>query len=266
MNGQKIGLLVLVVSVSFGYCLSGWAQEEAAEAISTERPTAGYSADVIPVHSLQVENGFGINLQRHSYTADLPESFLRYGLTRRIELRYTASNLMATSAVHQAGLAMQGADMGSSMKILVSGANRVTPKTIVLGLSAPTGGKSCTSSTYDPNAAAIWTQTNSKGYFLNELAAANLTTLNGARRPVWVPSVAGGKSLSSVLSVFGEYAPSVLTDRTVTHLVDGGFALVRHGNTQFDFRLGWLHDATGDHAILGVGYSTRRDNLFKRSF
>jgi len=244
--------------------MSSWAQEETVEAISTERPTAGYSPDIVPVHSLQVENGVGLNVQRSNYTADLPESFLRYGLTTRLELRYTASDLMATSAAHQSRFAMQGADMGFGVKYRVAGPNRVAPKTIVLGYSAPTGGKAWTSGSYDPNAAAIWTQTNTKGYFLNELAVVNLTTLNGARRPVWAPSVAGGKALTSKLTAFGEYAPSVLQDRTVTHLVDGGFALVRHNTTQLDFRLGWLHDGAGDHAIFGIGYSTRRDHLFQR--
>ncbi len=253
---------VVWAAVSGGY--SARAQEAASPGISTERPTAGYSPDLIPSGSFQIENGAGVSLQRSSYVADLPESFLRYGIAKRVEVRFGTSDMTMAPKAAGLGMSMQSCDTNASLKFLVADANRIAPKSAVLSWSLPTGAASLTSGSYDPGGAVIWTQTNKKGYFANEELIATLTTLNGARRPIWSPSVAGGKALSESVSVFGEYAPNVLQDRSLTYLIDGGFAVVRHKLQQWDFRAGLLHDGEGYHTTLAVGYSVRGDRLFGR--
>jgi hypothetical protein len=235
------------------------AQEPELPAISTERPTVGYSPDLIPRDSFQIENGSAILYQRENYVADLPESLLRLGLTDRFEARFQVSDLYYNST----GSRLEGSDMGISGKLLISGPNSWAPKSAVLGLSLPTGGPSETSGSYDPSLFLIWTQTNSRGYFANELAGVTLTTLNGARRAEWAPSIAGGKSLSAKAGLFAEYAPTVMTDRSVTHVVDGGIAFLPMKLEQIDLRVGWQHDSAGSHGIFSLGYSRRVDSVFE---
>ena len=254
--------LELLLSFSL-LVFSASAQEAAVSPISTERPTYGYSPDVIPGGSLQVESGSGVNIQKEQFTADLPENFLRIGFFDRFELRYQASNALYSSRLTPGGSQWQTADTQVSGKVLVGRPNQLLPRSAVLSLNLPTGGVSQTSGSYDPGAALIWTQSAPHGWFINEVAVATLTTLHGARRPAWAPSVATGKTLSPRLTLFAEYAPVVTQDGSITSLVDGGFAVLRRATEQIDFRTGYLKDSAGVHTILSVGFSVRHDNLLK---
>lgn len=238
------------------------AQESSSPAISTERPTAGPSPDLIPRGSLQLENGAGLTRQSGASVLDLPENFLRIGLTDRMEVRFQASNIALRSTVPGGTSQIQSQDLVLSAKFLISGPNKITPKSAIVSLSVPTGGLGFTSDSTDPTVDLIWTQAFRHGYFLNEVAQATLTTLSGARRPLWSPSIAGGRALSDTLTAFAEYAPNVLPDDSRSFLADGGFAVAHHNFQQWDLRAGLCHDSSGVHPSVMVGYSIRRDHFF----
>lgn len=238
------------------------AQEFPVPAISTERPTAGPSPDIVAAGNLQIESGVGFTHQPGFSVIDLPESFLRLGLTDRIELRFLPSNMAVQSEVPHGTSHLQSQDLAFGVKVLVSGPNKLSPKSAILTLSVPTGSFSLTSNSIDPSVDVIWTQAFHRGFFVNEVAQATLTTLYSARRPLWSPSFAAGLPLSSNLTTFAEYAPNILPDDSRTFLVDTGFALVRHNLQQWDLRFGELHDSLGFHASILVGYSIRKDRFF----
>jgi hypothetical protein len=263
MNRSALQLALALFAVFSPLPHPAFAQEADVSPISTERPTAGYSPDVIPGGSLQLENGADLSAQRKQFTADLPETLLRFGFFDRFEVRYQASNAFYASHSSTAQPKWQTADTQISGKALIGHPNGLGPRSAVLSLSIPTGGASETSGSHDPGAALIWTQAPPHGYFINEVAIATLTTLNGARRPLWAPSVAAGKALNAKLAVFAECAPTVLQNNAVTWLADGGFTFVRRATRQLDFRGGVLKDSTGVHTLISVGISVRRDNLLK---
>jgi hypothetical protein len=234
------------------------------ETISTERPTVGDSPDVISAGSLQLENGAGVSLQKSSYAADLPENLLRLGLTKRTEVRFQSSDLVYQPGQDSGVPSLQSSDVAVSAKFLLGGPGTVQPKSAILGLSLPTGGVNLTSGSHDPTLTLIWTQAFPHGYFLNQLVQGTLTTLAGARRPVWAPSIAGGRSLTSTLGTFAEYAPSLLQDHSLTWVVDGGLTYTRIKTEQIDLRAGVLRDGLGTHTLISVGYSKRYDRLFGR--
>jgi len=240
------------------------AQETQSPPISTERPTAGDSPDLIPAGSLQFENGAGVSFQRSGYIGDLPETLARLGLSERFEVRFMVSDevYQRSTAPHVASF--QSMDPALSVKLGLGKANQLVPRSGILALSLPIGGPSWTSGSYDPAATAIWTQTIGKKYFLNEVAGATLTTLEGARRPLWAPSVAGGRSLTEDLTAFAEYAPTVMPNGSLEYIVDGGVALIHKRLMQFDLRTGYLKDSDGYHTLITVGYSVRRDGFLPR--
>jgi Putative MetA-pathway of phenol degradation len=249
-----------------GMTTAGLAQNAELPTISTERPTVGYSPDMIPAGSFQIENGAGLSQQRGRYVADLPESLVRFGLTNRVEARFLTSDVLYQSS-HAAGSdGLESADVTLSAKLLVRGPNSPLPKTAVLALNIPTGGSSYTSGSYDPGLTTIWTQAIAGGYFVNEVAGAMLTTLNGARRAEWAPSVAFGRALSPTLTGFGEYAPTMVPGLCAAHVIDGGLALTRGKLQQFDVRTGYLKDVQGSHALISMGYSIRRDAVLRSPF
>jgi hypothetical protein len=263
MNHSTLPLVLALTTLCSPLLLPASAQESAVSPISTERPTSGYSPDVIPGGSLQVENGTGLNLQRRQFTADLPENFLRVGFFDRFEVRYQASNLLYSSQVAPGSSQWQTADTQVSGKLLVGRPNGLLPRSAVLSLNIPTGAPAQTSGSYDPGTALIWTQSLPHGWSLNEDAIATLTTLNHARRPTWAPSVLAGKALNEKVSLFAECAPVVMQNDSRVWLVDGGFAILRRATQQIDFRSGYLKDNAGIHTLLSVGFSIRRNNLFK---
>ncbi len=283
MNHSTLPLVLALTTLCSPLLLPASAQESAVSPISTERPTSGYSPDVIPGGSLQVENGTGLNLQRRQFTADLPENFLRVGFFDRFEVRYQASNLLYSSQVAPGSSQWQTADTQVSGKLLVGRPNGLLPRSAVLSLNIPTGAPAQTSASYvkterisksgspiiasnfvdDPGTALIWTQSLPHGWSLNEDAIATLTTLNHARRPTWAPSVLAGKALNAKVSLFAECAPVVMQNDSRVWLVDGGFAILRRATQQIDFRSGYLKDNAGIHTLLSVGFSIRRNNLFK---
>jgi hypothetical protein len=240
----------------------GNAQESAVPAISTERPTVGDSPDLIPADSLQIENGLGLSFQRAQYTLDLPESLIRYGVTEHLEIRFQTSDEVLQPQTTPGSASWQSMDPAVSVKALLGVPNGLRPRSGILALSFPEGGPTWTSGSYDPSATLIWTQALHKSYFLNEVAGATLTTLSGARRANWAPSIAGGRAFSESLTGFAEYAPTVLPNGQFEYVVDGGFALVRGKLTQIDVRTGYLRDSAGYHTLFSLGYSIRHDELF----
>ena len=244
--------------------LAGTAQETESPAISTERPTVGNSPDLIPPGSLQLENGLGVSFQRTQFTGDLPETLVRLGLFERFEVRYMWSDEMYQKSPSPHVASFQTMDPAFSVKLGLGKANQVAPRSAIVALSLPIGGPKWTSGSYDPAATAIWTQTIGKKYFLNEVAGATLTSLAGARRVSWAPSVAGGRSLTDTVTAFGEYAPTVMPNGSLEYVVDGGFALIHKKLMQFDLRTGYLKDSDGYHTLITVGYSIRRDGLLPR--
>lgn len=237
-----------------------WGQEASTQAISTERPTLGSSPDLVPVDSLQVETGLSLNFQRSRFGADLPESLLRYGLTRRLEVRYQTSDAVFASSSLPGQQRLQTADTALSAKFLLKGPNSFAPKSMLAAINLPTGGPAWTTGSADPGLTLIWTQT-TKNYFLNEVAQATLTTVAGARRAAWAPSIAAGRSVTSRLTVFAEYAPTIVASNSLVTVVDGGFTIL-HGNLrQLDLRAGYLQDSDGRHTLLSIGFSVRRDHL-----
>jgi hypothetical protein len=206
-----------------------------------------------------MENGAGATLQRGSQVADLPESLVRFGLTHRIEARFMTQNAVLGLG-GPGGADLESADTAVSAKALIAGPNSWLPKSSILSLSLPTGGRALSSGSYDPGVIFIWTQAFPHRWFLNELAGATLTTLNGARKAEWAPSLAFGRSVSPAVTLFGEYAPTVFPNSSVSHVVDGGLLVTKGKLRQFDARFGYLRDAQGDHALISVGYSLRRDH------
>jgi hypothetical protein len=230
-------------------------------AISTERPTAGYSPDLVPRRTVQAEYGINWSIQRGNVSTDAPESLVRVGLCDRAEVRFLTDNLVYQRSSAQSALHLQSQDAAISTKLLLSSANSVLPKSAIVSLTLPVGSKHMTSGSYDPSLVAIWTQALSHGYSVNEVAQVTLTTKDGARVLAWSPSIEAGRSLSGRLSIFAEFAPSIDAYQSFAYVADGGFAYSLSGSRQLDVRTGYARDAAGLHGILSLGYSIRYDRI-----
>ena len=261
---STVTLAIMCISNSWCSVSVATAQEIQVPVISTERPTVGNSPDLIPAHSLQVENGINVTFQRDHYMVDFPETLLRLGITDRAELRFLFQDEMYQRPDIPGTASFQALDPTISIKLGLGKPTSIYPRSVIAQLSFPAGGPSWTSGSYDPSITTIWTQTISKNYFLNEVVGGTLTTLFGARRMYWAPSIAGGRSLSPAITGFAEYAPTLPANDNWSYIIDAGFSLTHNKVNQFDFRTGYLKDSVGFHGLFSVGYSVRRDGLFRR--
>ena len=87
---RKIGVIYLFATAMVS--LAGNAQEVQLPPISTERPTVGNSPDLIPGGSIQFKNCAGVSFQKVHWVGDVPETFVRLGLSDHVGVRYLASD------------------------------------------------------------------------------------------------------------------------------------------------------------------------------
>jgi hypothetical protein len=156
---QQLGLKVRIACViGLGGLAIAVAQNAELSAISTDRPSVGFSPDSVSGGSFQLENGAGLSHQRGRYVAELLENLVRLGLTERVKLGFLTSNALYQSSRPAGAPFFQPADVALATKLPVTGPNSPAPKSAVLSLMMPTGSGSFTSGSYDPGLTAIWTQ------------------------------------------------------------------------------------------------------------
>jgi hypothetical protein len=85
-----------IVAAAIG-CYSCLAQTPQIPEIVTGRPDITESSTVIPLGSVQVENGLTWTRDQRTGAIDSPEMLVRMGLWERTEVRFTAPNYLAPS-------------------------------------------------------------------------------------------------------------------------------------------------------------------------
>jgi hypothetical protein len=262
-NISRIALLCIAAFHMSARCCR--AQDQLTSAISTERPTIGSSSpvlDLVPAGSLQVESGGGISIQRKEFVADLPETFVRIGLSNRIELRYFSSNLVYQHSFIPGLDPVQSGDSALGAKLLLGPANSFVPMSAVLSLSFPVGAEGMSSGSHDPSLTLAWTQTAPGKLTLIEGMQSTITTRDGERHPSLVPSLGIGRPLSDRFGAFVDYAPNVFRDPGMAYMLDGGLSYVRSSKQLFDARLGFTEDCEGVRAyVADVGLSYARSSV-----
>src|SRR5277367_1701637 len=78
----------LVTGTIAGHAHAWTCTPNAQSTIATDRPQITSSSIVVPCGSLQFENGFQETSSGDQQTYDLPETSIRFGIARKIELRY----------------------------------------------------------------------------------------------------------------------------------------------------------------------------------
>jgi hypothetical protein len=117
--------------------------------IATDRPAVANSSVVVPVGSVQLENGFLETRSQGQSIVDEPETEVHFGVASRTELRFTLPdyfhNLSSTG------------DLGSGFGDFAFGVKEQLGPTLggfdvsaILFLSVPTGAHTVSSGGYDP--------------------------------------------------------------------------------------------------------------------
>lgn len=222
--------------------------------ISTDRPAVTNSSVVIPAGSLQAENGFLETSSHGQSVFDGPESLVRFGVSRRTELRFTVPDYFQNLST---GSGSGFSDLAVGVKEQLGPAPGGFDVSVILFLSFPTGANTVSSGGYDPGLQVPWSRALSANWTAAGMFSVYWPTERHARNLTGESTFLLDRQLTKPWDAFVEYAGDFPELGGPRHLLHFGTALKLAQQHQIDFHVGvGLSSATVDH-LVGIGYSFR---------
>jgi hypothetical protein len=232
------------------------ANVDSAGPIVTDRPAVTDSSVVVPPGSLQVENGFLETGSGGQSVFDGPESLVRFGVTKRTELRFTVPDYfynLNTSGGPGTGFG----DLAVGVKEQLGPTPGKFDVSVVLFLSFPTGATTVSSGGYDPGLQVPWSRALSANWTAAGMFSVYWPTQGRTRNVTGETTFLLDRQLTKPWDAFVEYAGDFPEVGGPRHLLHFGTALKITEQQQIDFHVGvGLSAAAMDH-LIGIGYSCR---------
>src|ERR1035438_6135221 len=222
--------------------------------IATDRPAVTNSSVVVPVGSLQVENGFLETSSHGQSVLDGPESLVRFGIAKRTELRFTVPDYFHHL---NTGEGSGFGDFAVGIKEQLGPTPGGFDVSVILFLSFPTGANTVSSGGYDPGVQAPWSRALSANWTAAGMFSVYWPTQGRTRNVTGESTFLVDRQLTKPWDAFVEYAGDFPEFGGPRHLLHFGTALKITQQQQIDFHAGvGLSSAAVDH-LIGIGYSFR---------
>jgi len=219
--------------------------------ISTDRPAVTDSSVVVPQGSFQAENGFAETSDNGQRTFDATETWLRFGVASKTELR-----LIAPDYYGELGVASGFGDLTVGIKQQLGPAAGFDVS-LILSLSLPTGSRAFSSHGYDPSVQLPWSRALSANWTVAGMLSTYWPTQSGRRNVTGETTFLIDRQLTKPWDAFIEYAGDFAERGGPRHLLHIGTAYKVRPEQQLDLHFGvGLSAAAVDH-FIGVGYSFR---------
>jgi len=206
---------------------------------------------VVPIGSVQIENGFQVTAVSGQRTFDGPESVAVFGLTDATELRFTVPDY--SSAALTSGLG----DLALGVKQQIGHSQTGFDASVIVFVSVPTGANTVSSHGYDPGLQLPWSQKLSANWTAAGMLSLYWPTQSGARNLTGESTFLFDRQLTGPWDAFVEYAGDFPERGGPRHLLHFGTAYKLGPLHQIDLHVGaGLSRASVDH-FIGVGYSFR---------
>lgn len=259
---------ILLLSVAIATAASAATPEpcgtHAPDAIATDRPQITSSSIVVPCGSLQFENGLQETGNAGQRTFDLPETSVRFGILRKIELRFGMPDYFWNQAT-ASGFATGLGDMSIGFKQQLGPTKGGFDVSLIPFLSLPTGANAISSHGYDPSVQLPWSRSLTKAWTAAGMFSLAWPTEGPRRNLTGQSSVYLDRQLTQPWDAYIEYSGAFPQRGGPQHQIDFGTAYKISQHQQLDFHCGFgLSSAVPDHSI-GVGYSVRFQVFRSRS-
>lgn len=221
--------------------------------ISTDRPAVANSSIVVPLGGFQMENGFLFTDTHGQDVFDLPESYFRYGIFKKTELRLTAPDYFDTIA--------SGAQTVSGFSDLAVGVKQQLGPlagfdvSAIVFLSFPTGAKNVSSHGYDPGLQVPWSQKVSENWTAGGQVAFYWPTLVGKHNFTGETTFFADRQLTAPWDAFVEYAGDFPQRGGSRQQIHFGTAYKLTPHQQIDWHVGIGLTSAAPKAYFGFGYS-----------
>ena len=219
--------------------------------IATDRPAITNSSVVVPIGSLQVENGLQITTAAGERTFDGPESLVAFGLTGATELRFTVPDY-----IHR-GPGSGFGDLALGVKQQIGHTPSGFDVSLIVFLSFPAGANAVSTHGYDPGLQLPWSQKVSENWTAAGMLSLYWPPQSSARNLTGESTFLFDRQLTGSWDAFVEYAGDFPERGGPRHLLHVGTAYKLGPQQQLDFHVGaGLSGAAVDH-FIGFGYSFR---------
>jgi hypothetical protein len=227
--------------------------------IETDRPDTTNSAIVVPVGSLQNENGINISRQNGADIFDGTNSRWRLGIAPCLEVLVDMPNY--AGPLRGAGASGFG-DVAPGVKWQVSPIPEKFDLSITVGVGLPTGTKMIAGPGAQPYLQFPWSFNLGGGWAVNGMETnffiPSSPTVKFSNQSTFVIE----KEVTERSFLFIEYVGDYPVRGGTSHLFNFGGGYRISANQQIDFHLGFGLNSNAPTYILGLGYSFRLDRLF----
>ena len=256
---MRVAYLFLPAALVFSAArpLIGPAQavEEASQPTwSSDRPTIGTGPDLAPLHWIVAEQGIGVAAPGGHLTVDAPETLLRYGAFKSVELRWSSPSIQRSidSPGPSGGWQRQDASFGAKIHLP---APKAWPVSAVATLSVPIGSHGVSSGGWDP--AITLAASHAWGPRIASYVSASFASVSGdgrGRENADQLSTITTWSFSNRTTGFVEFAPLLSRDPAISaYTTDSGLTRLIGKRIQLDARVGSTVDSAGAHPVAGIG-------------
>ena len=250
-NERIITILIVIIAV----CTKLSAQE-----IVTDRPDQTESSTTIPGKSLQIELGFGIGNNNNERLFLLPTALFRYGLTKRIELRYVEQVAGIENQLTSENIfGLTDMEVGAKFQI-VKRENCNTEIAFISHVTIPTGSAELTTSNFGTvNKIAVSHGLNKSLDLGYNLGYNYFGTGNGDLTYTLAIGIGLSEKLGMYVETFGAYAEL----ESWTSNLDTGITYLIRDNLQLDVSAGIGLNQKMNY--MSVGCSWNIANFMKRN-
>lgn len=242
-------LAACALVVISGACAAG---DGGSTPIATDRPSVTDSSLVVPLGSLQFENGFTNTVNQGQSVWDGSETLLRLSVASKTELRLDAPNYFSPQ-FSPAGFG----DSGLGIKQQLGPTPGGFDLSVVLSLSLPTGANAISSHGYDPSVQLPWSLALSSKWTAAGMLSVYWPTEGGRRNVTGETTFLIDRTLFSRWDAFAEYAGDFPELGAPRHLLHFGTSFRPTPHQQVDLHGGIGPSAATLEHFIGVGYSFR---------
>jgi Putative MetA-pathway of phenol degradation len=227
--------------------------------IATDRPDVTNSSLVVPVGSLQSENGVDLISGGGARALDGTNTRLRVGVSPCLEFLV---DLPSYSAGVQGPADWGFSNLSPAIKWQISPLPGKFDLSVTAGVGLPTGASRISGPGAQPYLQFPWSLELSDDWAVNGMVTQFFRPSDPANKLLSQYTFVLERKLGRQTDLFVEYVANVGSGGSTSQLINSGLAYRITPTQQVDFHVAFGLDPSAPNWIVGVGYSFRLDHLF----
>lgn len=232
---------------------------QATEQIATDRPDVTNSSIVVPVGSLQNENGVNTSSQNGKQGIDGTNSRWRLGIAPCLELLVD----LPTYVLNARGTPVSGfSAVTPAVKWQISPLPGKIDLSITSGVALPNGATALVGRGAQPYVQMPWSSELRDGWGISGMFTEFFRPDDLSARSMTETTFVLEKKLSERFSAFTEYVGDYPQGQSPVQMLNSGGMVHLTKTQQFDFHVAFGLNHNAPTYTMGIGYSFRIDGLF----